>query len=204
MKKHQFRHLLPWRRKTPPQLTPPKLTESVSDIIALDDFALCDHIWSLVSNGYHAQTDIWSKDFSKEVSKCDYPESLWAMQLPEHWWTAYAVHAFEYDELAGGICQFLDNHNGLTNERTAAAFCTIGHPGLADAFLVVGNAYLAFRKDQCPSYRGLSEKEYGEVILARDNALREAYKQFSQIHDNIDVRASLAKYIRANITLFTK
>src|SRR3954467_3774673 len=114
----------------------PQLLLSDAEISQLDDFALCDKLWGLVVEAYyydHNLTDL-------ENASCAYPESLFAKDLSFHWWVAYAVHAFEYDVLAGGFEEFFCNHAGLTNAETKAALAHIGArdfvPVFADACAV--------------------------------------------------------------------
>jgi hypothetical protein len=163
----------------------------------MDDFALCDHLWQLVVDQFYAGGE------SEEDPPCNYPESLFAAGLPLHWWTAYGVHAFEYDVLSGGIRQFLDNHNGLTNDKTSEAFRTIGYPDLADAFDVVGSAYIAFSKARFPEDRELTDEEYVRADSDLDAEMLKEGQEFERIHKCLDLRGALANYIRSNMNLFT-
>lgn len=123
----------------------------------MEDFELCDHLWELVTDEFYDQDESGDED---EDPPCNYPESLFAAELPAHWWIASGVHAFEYDVLAGGLGQFLDNHRGLTNRLTAVAFRAIDQPDLANAFLVVGDAYVDFLKRRIEIGRDLSDEEF--------------------------------------------
>ena len=177
--------------------TPPILTTSPAELAGMDDFALCDHIWQLVVDQFH------ECEQSDEEPLCNYPESLFAADLPVHWWTAYGVHAFEYDVLSGGIRQFLDNHNGLTNDKISEAFRAIGHPDLAVAFDVVGGAYIAFSKARFPEDRELTDEEYERADSDLDAEMLKEGQEFRRIHENLDLRGALATYIRVNLGLFT-
>ncbi len=163
----------------------------------MDDFDLCDHLWQLAVDHFYESGE------DEEEPQCNYPESLYAADLPDHWWTAYGVHAFEYDVLAGGIRQFLDNHNGLTNDKTSSAFRAIGHPELAAAFDVVGGAYIAFSKARFPEDRELTDEEYTRADSDLDAELLKEGEEFERIHKSLDLRGALANYIRSNLTLFT-
>jgi hypothetical protein len=178
--------------------TPPAFTKQEAEIVGMDNFALCDLLWQLVMDTFHKQAA------ADDDPPCNCPESLFAAELPEHWWIAYGVHAFEYDVLAGGIRQFLDNHNGLTNHQTAEALKTIGHPELADAFLNVAKAHAGFTAERFPKDAELEGEEYEQADGELDALILEAGKDFRQIHAKVDLRNSLGTYIRNNLERFAK
>jgi hypothetical protein len=176
---------------------PPTLTKQPAELAAMEDFDLCDYIWQLVSDEYYNQEE------QNDDPPCNCPESLFAMELPEHWWTAYGVHAFEYDVHASGLREFLDNHSGLTNRRTAEAFRTLGQPELAEAFLKVGDAYVDFSTERFPKDRELDDEECRTAYSELGMLIRELETDFRRIHRGIDLRSLAAAYIRSNLSLFT-
>ena len=180
--------------------TTPTLDVQTTELESMDDFTLCEHLWQLVVDSFNDQDD---EDDDSDPA-CHYPESLFAAELPEHWWIAYGVHAFEYDVLAGGLRLFLDNHNGLTNAQTAAAFRTIGHPDLAIAFARVGQIYLEFMKSRFEIGRELTSDEYEQADNDLTTTLKEAGKDFREVYQAIDLRASLASYVRKNVSRYNK
>jgi hypothetical protein len=175
----------------------PQLLLSDAEISLLDDFALCDKLWGLVVEAYyhdHGLTDL-------ENAPCNYPESLFAKDLSFHWWVAYAVHAFQYDVLAGGLAQFFENHAGLTNAETKAALAHIGAhdfvPVFADACAVCDRFSELFRRDPV----GTGE----EYIQLRDRFSKELSPMWHRLWDlyqSQEPRSYLTTYIRDNLELF--
>lgn len=179
---------------------PPAFTKPPAELAAMEDFELCDYVWELVSGEYYKQEKGQERN---DDPPCNCPESLFAMELPEHWWTAYGVHAFEYDVHASGLREFLDNHSGLTNRRTAEAFRTLGQPDLAEAFLKVGDAYVDFSTERFPKDRELDDEEYRTAYSELGMLIAELQEDFQRVHGGTNLRGLLAAYIRSNLSLFT-
>ena len=176
----------------------PQLLLSDAEIALLDDFALCDKLWSLVVNAYYDHEVVdW------DSAPCNYPESLFAKDLSFHWWVAYAVHAFEYDVLAGGFAEFFENHAGLTNADTKAALAHIGAhdfvPVFADACGVCERFSELFRRD--PARTG---EEYVELRDRFSRELSPMWDRFWELLQSQDPRSYLATWIRKNLELFRR
>lgn len=93
--------------RTPFKLIIPRIDIDLRTASEAKFFDLCDMVWDLVVQASHA-SNFRDDDFS-------YPESKFALLLPRHWQIAYAIHAMEYDVLAGGFSQFFDNHADVLN-----------------------------------------------------------------------------------------
>ena len=154
-----------------------------------DDFELCETAWQKVSDAY------WNSPDGKKEHEVDYPESIFASNLPEHWWAAYAIHAFEYDFHSGSIQQFLDNHDGLLDSKMMEAFK-----------LVEAVEYVPFYEKAAAIYRKKKEQiselegdaEYESIDCEYWTALIPINKGIDELMKRKDSRGFLADYIRRN------
>jgi len=100
------------------KMVSPRLDLELSAVRAMPFFQVCDRVWDLVVNASYAS------NFTDPTS--NYPESSFAVLLEEPWRIAYAVHAMEYDVLAGGFRQYFDNQGDVLNQSVLSGLRLIG------------------------------------------------------------------------------
>lgn len=159
-------------REKPFKLTPPQLDLDLQLASDAPFFDLCDKVWNLVVQASSASN---FKDDS-----LNYPESRFALLLPEHWQIAYAVHAMEYDVLSGGFQRFFENHADVLNPVLIYGLGLIGAGAHQRIFQEA-----ARRSEKAESFNGLDREFYDAC----------------RVHS--DPRELLAAYIVANHSKFT-
>ncbi|MCX6848221.1 MAG: DUF4375 domain-containing protein [Verrucomicrobia bacterium] len=144
--------------------------------------------------------DTYHEGGSDDGSLCDCPESLFAVRLPQHWWVVYAAHAFEYDSAAGGIRKFFDNHNGLTNAETEAAFAALGLNDLSTYFRIAARIYSRYSQIlEDADSSGMPDAELSELDYEFSLVLSAPYRLMKK---SGDPRATAADYVRKNFSLY--
>ncbi len=177
----------------------PQLLLSNAEVSLIDDFAVCDKFWGLVVDAYYKNNAVdW------EHASCNYPESLFAKDLSFHWWVAYAVHAFEYDVLAGGLEQFFNNHAGLTNAETKAAFAHIGGHDFVPVFDDACAVFDRWRSTKLfTPDPATTDEEYEQLRDLFSRELSPVCERLWKLrYETQDPRSLLATYIRQNLELF--
>jgi hypothetical protein len=90
----------------------------------------------------------------------------------------------------------------LTNKQTSAAFAAIGHADLAAAFSHVGTIYKDFVARRFEIGRDLTDEEYERADSDLDSLLLKEAESFRRIHRDLDLRASLAAYIKSRLPIY--
>ncbi len=157
----------------PFELQLPRLNIDLQTAAETPFFDLCDKTWNLVVKASDASN-------FKGNGLC-YPESEFALLLPEHWQVAYAIHAMEYDVLAGGFEQFFENHSDV--------LIPVLDRGLG---AINANVHQSIIRDAAKRYR--NEESLDDLDEAFYGACR----------DHSDPREMLAGYIVANHSKFTE
>lgn len=96
----------------------PELNLDFETAKATPFFALCDRVWDAVVKASFAS------NFTTD--ECEYSESVFSNLLEEPWRIAYAIHAMEYDVLAGGFEKFFHNHASVLNDSVLFGLGLLG------------------------------------------------------------------------------
>jgi hypothetical protein len=157
----------------PFKLVAPQLHLDLKTASETPFFNLCDTVWDMVVKASYAS------NFKDDTF--NYPESKFALLLPEHWQIAYSIHAMEYDVLAGGFDQFFDNHADVLNPVLEHGLGLIGASVQQRIFLEATQRF-----------------ESGDSFEGLDNDFYDACRVHS------DPRELLAAYIVTNHSKFTE
>lgn len=172
------------------EMTPLRIEETDGELAEMDDFDVCELIWEAVTDAYEEHG---SSRWEEEDPPCDYPESLYALELPEQWRYGYLIHALEYDYLKGGLREFFFNHDGLTNSETLDALHQVG---ATDAAEILAIACDEFQK----SRESVSDPEKAQSNL--DAQLAPLTKRLYHLGEESDPRRCLAVWVRNNAQKF--
>ena len=171
-------------------MNPLRIEKTDAELAEMEDFLVCELIWEAVTDAYEEHG---SSRWEDEDPPCDCPESLYALELPEHWRNGYLIHALEYDYLKGGIREFFFNHEGLTNAETLEALRKVGATEVVEILTI---AFDEFEK----SRQAAKDPEKAQSTL--DAQLAPLTKRLYHLDEQSDPRRCLAAWVRENAQQF--
>lgn len=164
----------------------------------MEDFALCDTLWEVVTHAYYEQNPSW-EDEEPEFNNA---VSAFASRLSLHWAAAYGIHEFESDVLSGGLSTFFFNQEGVLNEVLPRAFDLVGAPEFIEPFNQATAVFDSFASTLYNRDWEPESDEYDKEDRRFVQELVEPSRRLSALMDRRDPRTCVAAFIRRNLEWF--